>query len=623
MAKNKKKYSKKRQAGQKAPVTAAGYLLPIIFCIGFVPLIVFYHSYKCELWNYGWFDISEYIGDLFLYFKMVWFVAACIFILFCILYWKLCSGKALLFSKSWIPLLVYAVLTILSTFTSISVSSSLGGIWEQFEPVWVLLGYCILVYYVAMVITSAESAATVLNYSLIGVALVSLIGLTQAAGQDFFATKAGYELITPASYTQKLSFNFEPGRVYTSLYNPNYVGSYVALILPVLITLFVTTKFEKKTIWKHVCYILLFISLLICLFASQSRSGILSLGGLAVIFAIFMRKHLLKHWKISCIALAGVAAVFIVVNIASGNVLLSRLSTMFTPAQKEDVIRNIYTNNDNVTMEFSTGTLVLTYSWNADGSILIHAEDDDGKELSVVPSPENPSQFVIEDSRFDFLWMISSPYTTGVCVYMPSTIKPEGFKDWHFSHEVDKDGTYYAIGSQNKYYKIVQPEYVKFLDDHTSLFNNRGYIWSRTLPLLSKYFFLGSGPDTFSIAFPNQDEVGLYNGFHDCEIVTKPHNWFLQTAVQTGVPSLIALLVFLGIYFFDSIRLYWHSNFTDMGHKLGFSIFLGTFGYVVTGIINDSTVTVAPAFWGILGLGIAMNRLLQKQTPVAAGRKKS
>lgn len=620
MAKNKKTYSKKKQ--QRQPETAAGYLLPIIFCIGFVPVIVFYHSYKCLLWEYGWFDISEYIGDLFLYFKMVWFVAACIYILFCIIYWKLCSGKALLFSKSWIPLLVYAVLTILSTFTSISIRSSLDGIWEQFEPVWALLGYCLLVYYVAMVITSTQNAVTVLNFSLIGVALVALVGLTQAAGHDFYATKAGYELITPASYKQPLSFNFEPGRVYTSLYNPNYVGSYVALILPALITLFITTKFEKKAIWKHICYVLLFVSLLICLFASQSRAGILALGGLAVIFAVFMRKHLFKHWKFSLIALAGVAAIFVIVNVASGNVLLSRLGTMFTPTQKEDVIRNIYTNDDNVTMEFSTGTLVLTYSWNTDGSILIHAEDDAGKELSVVPSPDNPSQFVIEDSRFDFLWMISSPYTTGVCVYMPSTLKGEGFKDWHFSHEVEEDGTYYAIGSHNKHYKIVQPEYVKFLDDHSSLFNNRGYIWSRTLPLLSKYFFLGSGPDTFSIAFPNQDEVGLYNGSHDCEIVTKPHNWFLQVAVQTGVPSLIALLVFLGIYFVDSIRLYWHSNFEDTGHKLGFAIFLGTFGYVVTGIINDSTITVAPVFWGILGLGIAMNRLLRKQAASSAGRTK-
>ncbi len=622
MAKKKKTYSKKQQAQQKPPTTAMGYLLPIIFCIGFVPVIVFYHSYKCELWEYGWFDIGEYIGDLFLYFKMFWFIAAGIFILFCILYWKLCSNRTLLFSKAWIPLLIYAILSIISTFTSVSIHASLYGIWEQFEPVWALLGYCLLVYYVAMVITSTQSAVTVLNFSLIGVALVALIGVSQAAKHDFYATKIGYDLITPASYTQPLSFNSEPGRVYASLYNSNYVGSYVALIVPVLITLFVTTKFEKKTIWKHVCYILLLISLLVCLFASQSRSGILALGGLAVVFAIFARKHLLKHWKISCIAIAGVITIFIIVNIAGGNVLFSRLRTMFTPTQKEDTIRNIYTNDDNVTMEFSTGTLVLTYSWNADGSILIHAEDDDGKELSVLPSPANPSQFVIEGSRFDFLWIISSPHTTAICVYMPSTIKVEGFKDWHFSYEVDKDGTYYAIGSRNKHYKITHPEYVKFLDDHSDLFNNRGYIWSRTLPLLSKYFLLGSGPDTFSIVFPNQDEVGLYNGSHDCEIVTKPHNWFLQVAVQTGVPSLIALLIFLGIYFFDSIRLYWRSSFTDMGHKLGFSIFLGTFGYVVTGIINDSTITVAPAFWGILGLGIAMNRLLRRQANPSAKRTK-
>lgn len=37
------------------------------------------------------------------------------------------------------------------------------------------------------------------------------------------------------------------------------------------------------------------------------------------------------------------------------------------------------------------------------------------------------------------------------------------------------------------------------------------------------------------------------------------------------------------------------------------------FGYIVTGIANDSTVAVAPVFWGLLGVGLAVNRMASKE----------
>ena len=39
---------------------------------------------------------------------------------------------------------------------------------------------------------------------------------------------------------------------------------------------------------------------------------------------------------------------------------------------------------------------------------------------------------------------------------------------------------------------------------------------------------------------------------------------------------------------------------------------IGTFSYMVTGLANDSTVTVAPVYWGMLGLGMATNHIARR-----------
>lgn len=78
-----------------------------------------------------------------------------------------------------------------------------------------------------------------------------------------------------------------------------------------------------------------------------------------------------------------------------------------------------------------------------------------------------------------------------------------------------------------------------YLEKHYSLANNRGYIWAKTWNLLKAHPLLGTGPDTFLIAFPNDDLVGLYNSGHSGEMISKPHCLYLQIAAQTGIPSLI------------------------------------------------------------------------------------
>jgi len=140
----------------------------------------------------------------------------------------------------------------------------------------------------------------------------------------------------------------------------------------------------------------------------------------------------------------------------------------------------------------------------------------------------------------------------------------------------------------------------------------RGYIWSRSIPLLKDTLLLGRGPDTFAIYFPQNDYVGKLIAYNTSGmIVDKAHNLYLQTALQTGVLSLVALLTVFVIYIANSLKIYSKSNFNSFYEKTGLGIFLGITGYLSAGFFNDSVVSVAPIFWILLGIGISINLKLK------------
>ena len=93
--------------------------------------------------------------------------------------------------------------------------------------------------------------------------------------------------------------------------------------------------------------------------------------------------------------------------------------------------------------------------------------------------------------------------------------------------------------------------------------------------------------------------------------ITKPHNLYLQIAVQSSVVSLLCFLVFYVWYFISSLRLYFKQRLDTPLVITGFAIMLGTLGYMISGLANDSTITVAPLYWALMGLGIGINHRIR------------
>ena len=63
------------------------------------------------------------------------------------------------------------------------------------------------------------------------------------------------------------------------------------------------------------------------------------------------------------------------------------------------------------------------------------------------------------------------------------------------------------------------------------------------------------------------------------------------------------------MYFISSIKLYIKCKFKSYCSQVGIAILVASVSYMVVSFANDSTLTVAPVFWGLMGLGISVNRL--------------
>ncbi|MBU3812642.1 MAG: O-antigen ligase family protein, partial [Candidatus Niameybacter stercoravium] len=142
----------------------------------------------------------------------------------------------------------------------------------------------------------------------------------------------------------------------------------------------------------------------------------------------------------------------------------------------------------------------------------------------------------------------------------------------------------------------------------------RGYIWSRTLPLIKERPLLGYGPDAFAFAFPQNDLLGKWYAYRTPNMtVDKPHNLYLQIAVNQGLIALVAFLVLVGAYIINAIKVYAFRKDYSSKEIVGIAVFLSVIGYLGAGIFNDSIVSVAPIFWVLLGTGMGMNYIVQKE----------
>lgn len=598
----KEKMKEKKQKGNR-------YLLPMIL-VTFIPLIMRYHVMDTKLGTYPWFGESMEV-DIFLYFKMIAFIMIASIMTICVIghiYSIKTSSKSkmkkeqelcLQYSyKIWSPLFVYAILVLLSTLFSQYVYWGYHGMTQQMEPVWVLIGYVVLTYYAYLFVCTAQDVHRVLNWLLISSAVICLIGTFQALGLDFYKTTIGKLTFLPVSLlNQEIEFAFEKGRSYSSLYNPNYVGVYASLLIPIIFTMIFINKNRKM----YVVYIASLLLVVVSLFGSGSKTGIFSIFISLLLLCILFAKQLMKQWKLFASGIVVIVLLFFGINALKENALVSSIqNAMKITKSIEPALSAIEMNDDNVTVKYNDNEIIFRYQ--PEGATVeeqLELADQNGEKIKT--KMLDGSRISLEDNRFPDITVGYGSYQE--MLFFDFTI--DG-KAWYFTNQ-NGDNTYYYLTISGKLDKIKQANVSDFLKGKEKFASGRGFIWSRTIPLLKDYLFLGSGADSFALVYPNDEYVGKYNYGYGEQNITKPHNLYLQIAVQTGVLSLISFLAFYAIYFVTSLRLYIKSGMDIYETQIGAAILTSTFGYMLMGITNDSCIAVAPIYWLLLGMGCAIN----------------
>lgn len=599
-----KKYIKTRSTTERMVLLA-----PMIFILAVIPLIMRYHAFDPKLSSFDFFPDQVVQEDYFLYWKQWLFVTASAVMLCIITVRAISDKKTLKFTKLFIPLAVYALLALLSTIFSKYSSFGFTGIMEQFENLWALLGYALLPYYAYLMIESEEDVRVLLSALAIGASVLGLLGVSQAVGHNFWKTSLGSRLIFPYSMRDyNVNDLFGSKVAYLSLYNPNYVGVYVGLVTPVIMVLL----FFSRKLTKSIHYALVLIALLVSLFSSRSDAGFIGIAFSIVVLLFFLRKFLLKKWYVVLPIILVIILSFVIMDKANNtkyfesvkNNIKNNLSLTKT---EPPVLSNIETADDYVAVIYGGNTLYTSFSFDAEGISLIF-NDEAGE--SVEHSMSENGTIVFSDSRF-----------SSINVSLVAIEDIYGFdiningRDWYFTNQLG-DNTYYYFNIYGKPVKII-PDIPVLFTGYERLFSNRGFIWSHTLPLLKDNIFLGSGADTFLLSYPQYDYVNLINNGYSNQFISKPHSFYLQMGVQTGVISLIAFLVFYFIYFIGSVRIYIKQTFKSFLPQAGLAVFVGTLTFMVVGLTNDSMIVTTPVYWALLGIGIAINKLVHNEEKVS------
>ena len=658
--------------------------IPIACFAALVILIVRMSTYTRPMSQFFWtkaFD-TEQLSDFFSYNKMVLIVIAGILALLMILFRTTTQALAIKRCYAYIPMAVYSVFVILSYIFSNYKEFALWGWNDRFEGTIPLLCYMLMLFMVINSINTEENIRQVVYPIAASSFLLSLLGLSQALDKDFFRTELGQKLLVPnmalanggttwdaieqatANGDLYLRFTFNDRQIYQTVYNINYVAFYLTLLVPLFTMLFIRLMRDTEApLWKKITVGVLNALLIFNLIGSASSGGYLGLGVAFILAVVVFNKQLLKWIKPLLVVIVIIAIVMVAtvgrwwpeISGAVKSVLGIQNETAVEELTDEKadsnpvteagsaapVIDYMITNGNTVTMSINGNELIAALDIEGDTIIGMQISDADGNVLELAAPADNPV-YTINDSRFHDYATVALAYD-GSRYYLQITTA--GYP-WNFT-ALNGEVYYYSgicasLASDGVSKEDIDSKLVKLDKVETWGFKNnpdfgsgRGGIWSHSFPLLKHTIFIGYGADTYCAVYPQNDYAwkwSTYSGdYSDYEAVTaaqylivdKPHNMYLHMGIGTGCISLLAMIALYGIYLIQSVKLFWKRDMeNDFLLFAGAGTFLGCTGFMVTGLVDDSTVSVMPLFYTMLGMGIAINMIIKRRDDKALAAAK-
>ena len=588
-------------------------LLPIIIMMGFIPLIVHMYVYNCNLSQFEWFSANaDRQSDFFFAWKMIAIVAVAIVMIGILLYQALKKNKKMEFrlENSFYFLFLYAMFVGMSALFSGYKYWVVRGTFELFESVWVVFAYILLCYYTYQFVQNERQVKFILGAAGIGMTIVTLIGVFQYFKLDFFKTDFGKHLIINPSWwsnLEALNFNMLEGTSYTTLYNPNFLSFYFGMLVPLLVCLFVASR----KIWQKLLLAVAEILCLICLKGSGSDTGWMAIViGASIIALVLASRRKKIFYTVLGIGVTGMVLIILLGMKTDVGVRIKDSIVGTYHYNEQFALRSVETGEDNVMLDFRGNKLYLSYITDAEGNALSTVMDENGQELELVLTDETNHYYVLSDSRFEGMGIQSVKLGENE---VPAVAVWSDGLTWNF---VNLGGVYYYCNTAGKAVEFPNVKNISLLREDAMSF--RGHIWNMTIPLLGKHVFMGSGANTYMFEYPQNDYLGQVYIYGGSSLEVKAHCWYLQQWVETGLIGTLALLAFLGWYVIRSMRIYRRADLHESISWVGFGLFAAVLVYLIAAIANDSNVCTAPMFWGMLGLGLATNRMIVEKEKLFA-----
>lgn len=587
-------------------------LLPILFVLCIVPLIMRLYRFYPGLSLYPWRSNTSQETDVFLYYKAVALIVSAVFMVIILVFSILASRKERNLSENitklkqakWIIAVgIFGLSALLSTLFSEYRSYGFSGFLEQFESIWVVLAYCTVAIYTFYFIRTKKDVDVLCNGLFFLLAVLCAIGFSQLTGHDIWKTDFGKSIYIPAKYEQlKDSLNFNSSSsIYMTLLNPNYVGMFSALVLPICIMLCIgSSSFKKKTAWG-----IMSVVVFLCALGSGSKAFLLTIIVTITIGTILLIIRNIKFLPLITAIISVFALLISAYDTYSGKDLYAYVKKAMTPVENSYAVEDFVTETDKVTLKYRGKQISFKAEYYSYAQLVyLTAFDEDGTDI---PYTINDSGIIyFDDERYNditaeiYIGANNLPYVI--------EINAAGH-NYRFSYE---NGSYCYVNNLFKIDPIVTAPSAIFTN-YDRLFSGRGYIWSRSIPLLKNSLILGTGADSFCFVFPHNDYIARTNAGYQNKLTTRPHNIYLQAGIQYGVPALICYLFFILMYIVQTFKLCWKADYKNSYYCLALGILLGVLGYLIMGLTNDSCVAVAPVAWLILGLGYALNYILKKE----------
>jgi len=608
--------------------TTVGLMLVAIVAI--MPLIVrfVWRPLPPELTPY--FPDREFPGgfylDMFTYWKGLFVYLGAIVIAFIVAGDWITTGRMPDYKEFFkrTPVLIslsYLLFVIISAVASPYSFTAWFGTYARGEGAFMWISYFVVFFAAMYFVTSLENARLLLFGLAFSSIIMGLIGVSQFIGRDFFTTDFARWIITvgDAQMAEPILVDGEwvPRRslinpVFTiahgTLFNPNTFGKYTAMISPVLLLAALTYTGKK---FVNIIFLVAGGLMLLGVFGSSSLGGLVGIvtaAGVLLVTFIFSRGISGKKLAFA----AGPVVLTLLLAILFVTPLNERV--MFLFGRLGDAIRADTTAIQDYIFDGNTMTVT-----NEDGVILNLTVNHMGRDGWVTVTDANGNEITPHRDATMLNTGRGVEYTFDIPGYR--NVRIEKYSDIFLYHHRTsipffltlEDGRLYGVSPTRMSVDLHRDIPHWGFAGRETWGSNRGYIWSRSFPLMftPRTLTIGYGPDTFINIFPKYEMPALQRFFNSpFIIVDKAHNIVIQTWISTGGISAILLVSLLMFYLFTTFRsLVKTKNEPIFSYGLRLGLLCGISAYFMSSMATDTTIGSTGVFFVLLGVGFGLNYL--------------